>query len=768
MPAERLLVGDCIVDIPVREVHAPGERRPRRITPKSLGVLLVLVGNAGRVVSRDTLMAEVWPDSLPTDDVITQAVTQLRKAFAEEAGNPRYIETIAKSGYRLLAPVRWLTDEQEESSSGNEAPSADPGDAEPGDDRGATPPYAPGLVAGVEIPSPATGGKPAGKSSWLSGSTAVVILALGLLGLLAVAGFLLLRGAPTEAVQAPASYSALSPERPYRLITSTPGFEVSPALSPDGSWVAYSASQTGRHGTVIMVQTTDLARPRQLTQPGPDVSDRSPAWGPDGRQIAFLRVGPGLKCQIMVVPANGGAERVVGQCDARELLAFSWTPDGRGLVFGSMGTPEGRLGLRVLDLASGRWRALAYPSTTNDLDYLPRYSPDGKWIVFVRNPQLGGFWRIPAAGGAAEPLSPHVAEIWGWDWMPGGQELLFGRRVGSESRLFRLEVATGVVRDFGLGDAQSPAVSQRARKLAFVRRQPQFRIYRFELEPRAAAATGHTVFESSGRDTSPSVSPDGTQLVFNSDRSGRHTLWWAKLGDPDSLRAVEGLVPDTGRLAEWNWDSSRLMVVGSDEQGRAGVYEVRAISGQASRLPVPVAEPVQALYLDRPGRVLIGSRVADAGIRLILYDRTVSPWRELASLDNVSHAKVDPARGRVLFTRLSENGLWEADESLSVQSVRQIDTELPRRWRYRSWDIARDGSILYLDQTRDCLALIRWIGDGEARPSRCVNDDKLAAAGGFSVSTRANAILVPLASQDGADIGFMGLPESVRSNLGIL
>src|SRR5687768_15884808 len=110
LPSERLRVGDCVVDVPLREIRAPGKRRPLRITPKSMGVLLVLVEQAGRVVSRDALMTEVWPDTLPTNDVVTQAITQLRKAFDDERGNPRYIETIAKNGYRLLAPVEAMED----------------------------------------------------------------------------------------------------------------------------------------------------------------------------------------------------------------------------------------------------------------------------------------------------------------------------------------------------------------------------------------------------------------------------------------------------------------------------------------------------------------------------------------------------------------------------------------------------------------------------------------------------------------------------------
>src|SRR6476620_3457785 len=100
-----LRVGECLVDVPRREVRCGDE--PRRITVKSMQVLLVLVAHAGKVVSREALLEWVWADTMPTDDVLTQAITQLRKAFGDDRGAPRYLETIAKGGYRLLAPVEW-------------------------------------------------------------------------------------------------------------------------------------------------------------------------------------------------------------------------------------------------------------------------------------------------------------------------------------------------------------------------------------------------------------------------------------------------------------------------------------------------------------------------------------------------------------------------------------------------------------------------------------------------------------------------------------
>ena len=108
---DRLKVGNFIVDVPRREVACETGGEPMRLTVKALHVLLALSGQAGKVVSREALLEWVWPDTLPTDDVLTQAIGQLRKAFGDDRESPRYLETISKGGYRLIAPFQWLETE---------------------------------------------------------------------------------------------------------------------------------------------------------------------------------------------------------------------------------------------------------------------------------------------------------------------------------------------------------------------------------------------------------------------------------------------------------------------------------------------------------------------------------------------------------------------------------------------------------------------------------------------------------------------------------
>ena len=68
-------------------------------------VLVCLAEHAGRMVPKDRLMSSVWADTSVGDDVLTRAVSELRRLFQDDPKQPRVIETIPKAGYRLIAAV---------------------------------------------------------------------------------------------------------------------------------------------------------------------------------------------------------------------------------------------------------------------------------------------------------------------------------------------------------------------------------------------------------------------------------------------------------------------------------------------------------------------------------------------------------------------------------------------------------------------------------------------------------------------------------------
>ena len=94
-------VGDWIVEPATNRLTCSG--REVRVEPKVMRVLCYLVERHGEVVPRRDLETNVWTGMVVTDDAVTNTVIKLRKALGDNARDPRYIETIAKSGYRLIA-----------------------------------------------------------------------------------------------------------------------------------------------------------------------------------------------------------------------------------------------------------------------------------------------------------------------------------------------------------------------------------------------------------------------------------------------------------------------------------------------------------------------------------------------------------------------------------------------------------------------------------------------------------------------------------------
>jgi TolB-like protein len=83
------------------------------LTPKVFAMLLVLVRNCGRLVEKDFLMQELWPDAFVEEANLTFSISVIRKALGESAHTGGYIETVPKRGYRFIAPVREVHSENQ-------------------------------------------------------------------------------------------------------------------------------------------------------------------------------------------------------------------------------------------------------------------------------------------------------------------------------------------------------------------------------------------------------------------------------------------------------------------------------------------------------------------------------------------------------------------------------------------------------------------------------------------------------------------------------
>lgn len=111
-PAASFQVGDWLIDPATRRFSRGDEAR--RVSPKAALVLKILAEARGAVVPREHLLDQVWPEVTVGEEVLTQAIAELRRAFNDSARRPRYIETVPKAGYRLLPMLQEATAETPE------------------------------------------------------------------------------------------------------------------------------------------------------------------------------------------------------------------------------------------------------------------------------------------------------------------------------------------------------------------------------------------------------------------------------------------------------------------------------------------------------------------------------------------------------------------------------------------------------------------------------------------------------------------------------
>jgi DNA-binding winged helix-turn-helix (wHTH) protein/TolB-like protein len=98
---ETLLIGAAVFDRGRGELRRADDGAPLRMRPQSLKVLEILADNAGRLVTRETLSAAVWPDVVVTEDSLVQCVTEIRRAIGDS--RHELLRTVPRRGYRLEA-----------------------------------------------------------------------------------------------------------------------------------------------------------------------------------------------------------------------------------------------------------------------------------------------------------------------------------------------------------------------------------------------------------------------------------------------------------------------------------------------------------------------------------------------------------------------------------------------------------------------------------------------------------------------------------------
>lgn len=645
-----LRIGEFVLDPSLNELARDQQRQ--RLPAKLVDLLLRLAAEPGAMVPRETLLEDVWERRLVNDEVLSRAIADLRQALGDEARAPRYIETVPKRGYRLVAPVS--------------PPEAARVESVPAVQARAMSTPAPSVAAPTPPPPP-----PPRARRWL-----VPALALGA-AVVAAAGWHLASRPTASWPPDPLTPDNLLRARPF---TTEPGRELYPRFTPDGRWVIYTRAGGEGQPATLRLRAVDGTEDRVLAEGGGD--NYCGTVSPDGATLAWLRARPGV-CELVHRPLLGGPARVLAGCRVEALAGCpDWTPDGAGLVLGAV--DDGATGLRVVAFPDGAETRLTSPPVGQH-DFMPRYAPDGMRLVFWRGDSGGrALHRLELASGRSEPLRPAPQLAFGHAFAPDGSLLLADDSFGQRA-LLRVDARTGATPLLlGGSDARHPDVA-RDGGIVFEVARYDANLWRIELGPGTARSEPRQLTRSARYDSQPAVSPDGAWIAFGSNRDGREAVYLMRSDGSDERK-----LPLDPAL---RW-TSPLWSPGADQ------LLVQRYEGDDVRLCLHAIAAGTVACPDTLGRHLHGALfLDDAHVAAVDSDSDAPRLHRIALADGAratiaGNEVVERCRANTRWLachRPARPGLWLQDRASG--EAREILSSLPGENR-PSWALA-EGAVYF-------------------------------------------------------------------------
>ena len=389
-----------------------------RLQAQPFRVLICLLERPGEVVSRDEIQQRLWGTDtiVDFDHSLGTAINKLREALGDSAENPRFIETLARRGYRFIAPVALLGEEREESPATPSMPPTPAGSA-----------TLASAVPAAFVPV-AAAQKARHSNLWIAGAALAAIL------LLAV-GFAI--GAHRQpAYTAPPLVTQVTFSG--RVSPGDPLFESFPGTATDGSRIYFPQIENGRavlaQALIADGETSTLSLPDELA--APSLGDISP----DGSRLLLrnhLATAP--EQALWIVSTIGGTARRIPGILAHDA---TWMPDGQRILYA---TGDDLYIARDNGAESRRFATL--PGRA----FWLRWSPDGGRLRFTllnSETHTSTLWEIASDGSGARELlrgwtSDAPAECCG-SWTDDGRYYVFQSARGGRSNIWAIPEHAGL------------------------------------------------------------------------------------------------------------------------------------------------------------------------------------------------------------------------------------------------------------------------------------------------------------------------------------
>ena len=513
-------------------------------------LLILLAERRGQLVTRDEIAARLWGDGVfvDTDRNINSIVRKLRLALKDDPDHPQFVETVVGKGYRFVGPLELIPRRTESKLHLVREPEAGPS------------------IMGAR------------KRRWKYATGTLVGCAL-LGGLLYV-------------------FAAQRVEQLIRLrqllqltvvpLTALPGNVASPTFSPDGNLIAFAwEGENNGAGYDLYVKAIGTEKPLRLTHH--PALRLSAAWSPDGRSIAISRVNVAEQDGgVYLLPPTGGPERKLASRGNTSGWGneISWSPDGKYLAYlDDTKDPKSSLSIWLYLLRLDTLERTPV-KTGCDTVFTPSFSPRGDYLAWVCRDTQAIF--SVNAQRLSDGRTLHMAQIQedgiaGMAWLGDGRRILFSAYFGNlwETSLVRPGEAQKLPFGHEAGDI---AVSLASHRLVYVQGVTKTNIWRLDLQ--ASPPKASKLIVSSRQQESPSISPDGSKIAFESDRTGSDEVWVCDADGSNPIQLSSFGVQFTG-TPRWSPDG-RWIAFDSRAGGEANIYLVDPQGGVPRKLEIDI------------------------------------------------------------------------------------------------------------------------------------------------------------------------------------
>lgn len=614
------------------------------LEPRILALMNCFAENPGKVLNRDDLIEKAWDGVIVSESTINHTVGVLRRALGDKARDPHYIQTVAKKGYRLVANVSEVLPED------------------------------------IKITKAATTNSPKVEAD---NSAARRYLPYAAIAAISLSILFAMLYTPASIQDHSFRFTKIKP------LTSMQGMENAPEIDHAGEWLYFSHTEKDNQSADLYRQNLNGGLPELVLEKTDTIHETSPAISPDGSRLAYASFGSN-GCSIMLHHlASDKPEEELASCGPYS-PQIDWTPEG-DLLYAA--APSRRTPSRIHRIHIDSGRVSEITNAAHGVgDYTFALSHDGKHIVFLRTTHWNHsdlFMKNLASG---EETLLRQFPTWFFDvaWTADNKTIVYAPEP-SQRKLEAFNIQTRQVSNIysqskGLFGYQGLKNSQ---QLVATERSWDTNIYSAPIRSGVQALVkteAPALVASTRSDWQPRINSSGSTLAFLSDRTGEQEIWASDMRGRNArqLSHLDGEL----QIHVFDWDHTGNLIT---------------FDGYDDRIYVLDTETGLHTALTPPDMMARNPSFSNDGRHVIFTSDKNTDWQiwrvptKGGTPEQVTQKGGFSARystdGHLYVTKYYKDGLWRIDEKTGNE---QLIVPHMITGPMQQWDLRAEG-VYYLN-----------------------------------------------------------------------